>query len=244
MEVAHPGPPQPVADFAPTTHEDHRVRVAAERRDRMRMRLIESALHVFAEKGLDSTDIKDVIEHADVSRGSFYNYFRTNEELMAAVLQAVGNELLNLVDAVVMSRVDPAERIACGIRMVLHTACKHRLYARFVARVGIEKAIGNSAALQYLSRDLAAGIDSGQFHVADAMVGLLLALGTTHAAVCAIALGPHWAEAFPEEVAHQVLIGLGMSRDRAKSLVKKPIEAVEFPPGALLARTQNPGGGP
>lgn len=42
------------------TVEDHRVRVAAERRARMKRRLIESALLVFAEKGFDAADIKDV----------------------------------------------------------------------------------------------------------------------------------------------------------------------------------------
>lgn len=230
---AVPSPLQPGA----AASEDHRVRVAAARRERMRMRLVESALHVFADKGLDAADIQDVIEHAKVSRGSFYNYFRTNEELMAAVLEALSNELLDLVDAVVTSRKDPAERVACGIRMVLHAARTHRLYARFAARVGIEKAVGNSLALQYLPRDIGAGMEAGQFHVASPMAALVLALGTTHGAICAMAMGAELPEEFPEEVAQHVLLGLGMSRVVARKLVGKPIDAVRFPPEALLART-------
>ena len=230
---------RPAAVALPAAHVpgDHRVRVAAARRERMRMRLIESALHVFAKKGLDATDIKDVIEHAQVSRGSFYNYFQTNEELMAAVLEALGNELLDLVDAVVTSREDPAERLACGIRMVLHAARTHRLYARFAARVGIDKAVDNSLALEYLPRDIGAGVEAGRFHVASPMAALVLALGTTHGAICAMAMDAELPEEFPEEVAYQVLLGLGMTRVAARKLVGKPIDAVRFPPASLLART-------
>lgn len=241
MKIAYPPAFAPARQPPVPGPQDHRVRVAAVRRERMRMRLIESALHVFAEKGLDATDIKDVIEHAQVSRGSFYNYFQTNEELMAAVLQALGNELLDLVDAVVTSRDDPAERVACGIRMVLHAAWEHELYARFVARVGIEMAIGNSLALQYLPRDIGAGVDAGQFHIVNLMAALVLVLGTTHAAICAISMSDELPEDFPQEVACQVLLGLGMSRAEARKRVGKSIEAVRFPPASLLARTL-PGG--
>jgi len=66
-------------------HTCSRWRAGAERRQRMRLRLIESALPVFAEKGLDAASIDDVIAAAGVSRGTFYNYFRTDVELAAAV---------------------------------------------------------------------------------------------------------------------------------------------------------------
>ena len=46
----------------------HRSRVGAERRHRTRVRLIESALEVFAAKGVDATVIEDVIASAGVSR--------------------------------------------------------------------------------------------------------------------------------------------------------------------------------
>ena len=50
--------------------EDHRTRVAAEKRARMRRKLVESALLVFAEKGVDASVIEDVIAVAGVSRGT------------------------------------------------------------------------------------------------------------------------------------------------------------------------------
>ena len=47
---------------------DHRPRVAAERRARMRRKLVESALLVFAEKGVDASVIEDVIAAATLGR--------------------------------------------------------------------------------------------------------------------------------------------------------------------------------
>src|SRR6516164_4551776 len=97
---------------------NHRTRVGAERREKMRARLLESALLVFASQGVDATVVDEVISTAGVSRGTFYNYFRTNEELFSAVAAEVSNEILRIVDPLLLPLTDPAARIAVGIRLV------------------------------------------------------------------------------------------------------------------------------
>src|ERR1700732_983396 len=94
------------------TAEDHRTRVAAGRRERMYARLVESALLVFGERGMDASVIDELIRTASVSRGTFYNYFRTNEDLLIAVSLAVSNEMLRVVDPLAHAETDPAARIA------------------------------------------------------------------------------------------------------------------------------------
>lgn len=220
------------------TTQDHRTRVAAEKRERMRMRLIESALHVFAEKGADAAVIEDVIAMAEVSRGTFYNYYRTNQELLEAVVKELGNELLALVESVVIQRKDPADRLACGVRMVLHTTQAHPLLAQFVAKAGLALAAGNSLAMEYLPRDIQAGMDMGRFSLASAELGLVVVLGTAHAAIAAMTLPRALPDAYPEEVTFHMLLGLGMTKAQARKLVTEPIEAVSFPEQALLTRTR------
>ena len=224
------------------TTADHRTRVAAEKRERMRMRLIESALHVFAHKGADAAVIEDVIAMAEVSRGTFYNYFRTNEELLAAVVKELGNELLALVETVVIQCMDPAERLATGVRMALHTMQAHPLLAQFVARSGIAMAANNSLAMAYLPRDIQAGMDAGRFNLSSVQVGLVLVLGTAHAEVAAMTLPPPLSASLPanyaEEVTYHLLLGLGMTKAQARKLVSSPISPVDFPEQALLARTR------
>ena len=126
---------------------DHRTRVAAERRARMHRKLVESALLVFAEKGVDAPVIEDVIAAADVSRGTFYNYFRTNGELLAAAIQELGNELVEHIEQRVTTIPSPAERLFTGLRLYLGAARRFPLFARFVGRVGPE-AIGTGSRVQ------------------------------------------------------------------------------------------------
>lgn len=223
---------------ASTASGGHRVRVAAQRRERMRMRLIESALLVFGQKGLDATDIQDVIDMAGVSRGSFYNYFRTNEELMGAVMLELANELLALIDPVVASRPDPAERVACGVRMVLKTARAYPLLARFATKVGSCMPIENNLAMMYLPRDILAGLDAGRFKTADVVAAMTLALGAAHGALSAMALKADLPERYPENIAFHVLMGLGVQADEAAHLVNKPLDCLPLPQDALLQRAK------
>ncbi|MEY2840057.1 MAG: hypothetical protein RJB60_2356 [Pseudomonadota bacterium] len=216
---------------------DFRTRVAAEKRERMRARLIEAAMEVFASKGVDATVIEDLIEQAQVSRGTFYNYFRTTEEVMAAVLQAVGNELLTLVDVAIADRADPAERLACGVRMVLHTARHFPHAGRVISRVGVTRSMEHLPSLGYLLRDLLEATATGRFQVSDPMLGLDLVVGTTSAALLSLSMRTDLTDAYPQEITFHILLGLGMSRADARELVDKPIQAVHLPPASLLVRT-------
>jgi AcrR family transcriptional regulator len=218
---------------------DFRTRVAAEKRERMRTRLIEAAMEVFSSIGMDAAVIEDLIDQAQVSRGTFYNYFRTTEEVMAAVQQAVGNELLSLVDMAISDRQDPAERLACGVRMVLHTARQFPLVGRFIARAGMGRSLDHMPALGHLLRDLLEATAMGRFKLNDPMLGLDLVVGTTSAALLSLSLRSDLADAYPQEITFHILLGLGMTPEAARVLVDKPIHAVLLPPESLLVRTQS-----
>jgi AcrR family transcriptional regulator len=224
-------------DLSMTT-ENHRTRVAAEKRERMRQRLIESALLVFSRKGADSAVIEDVILMAEVSRGTFYNYFKTNEELMVAVLDAVGRELIASVDAAVSTRSDPAERVACGLRLVLHTSRRFPMFARFLARVGMQQAIGTNPVIGFLTRDISNGMKAGRFELANEAAGLAMALGVTQAAIIAMSLDEVLSPEFPEQIAYHLLLGFGMTKASARRIGNLPIERVSIVPDSLLARSQ------
>src|ERR1700751_751348 len=107
--------------------EDHRVRVGAMRRERTRLRLLETALTVFTEKGADVAVIDDFIAAAGVSRGTFYNHFRTTTELMLALATAMSDEVLQIVDPLVLAVEDPIERFATGTRLYMQMALRYPL---------------------------------------------------------------------------------------------------------------------
>lgn len=195
-------------------------------------------MEVFSLKGVDATVIEDLIAQAQVSRGTFYNYFSTTEEVMVAVLELVGNELLSLVDAAIADRADPAERLACGVRMVLQTARHFPHAGRLISRVGVARSMDHLPALGYLLRDLLEASETGRFQLVDPMLGLDLVVGTTSAALLSLSMRTDLTDAYPQEITFHILLGLGMTRAAARKLVDKPIQAVQLPPDSLLVRTR------
>ena len=52
-----------------------------------RQRLVDAALHLFWEKGYQSTSIADVLRAAGANAGSLYHFFPTKQDLLTAVLE-------------------------------------------------------------------------------------------------------------------------------------------------------------
>ncbi len=215
---------------------DHRSRVAQERRERMRQRLIESAMLVFAEKGVDASVIDDVIAAANVSRGSFYNYFRTNTELLGAVGEQLGNEMMQIIEPLVGGIADPAARIATGLRLYLWLAQEYPLLGRFVSRAGLSALSPNSLVFEYLPPHLVAGVALGRFVDTGIEVALDLIAGTMLLALSRISRG----EIVPDydaQVVATVMMGLGVPVEEARRLARMSPPAVTIADGTLLARS-------
>ncbi|MDO8650927.1 MAG: TetR/AcrR family transcriptional regulator [Undibacterium sp.] len=216
-------------------NEDHRPRVAAQRRERMRQRLVESAMLVFAEKGVGASVIPDVVAAAEVSQGTFYNYFRTNEEILVAVSEELNNELLAMIESEVGSYQDPVKRIACGIRLYLHTAKNYPLFARFACSAGLHAMEPNSLIYKNLPPHIAAGVASGQLSAMPVDVALDLIAGAALAAIFRITTGAPEAD-YPECVVEAILRGLGVARVQSKKMVEIALPRIRPAPDSLLER--------
>lgn len=49
--------------------------------------VIESTLQLFTEKGYQHTSVQDILDKANISKGTFYNYFSSKNECLKAVLE-------------------------------------------------------------------------------------------------------------------------------------------------------------
>lgn len=218
-------------------HSDHRTRVGAERRHRMRLRLIESALRVFAEKGLDAASIDDVIAAAGVSRGTFYNYFGTDAELAAAVSEELTSEAVGCIEAAVGHLANPVERVARGLRLYLGAAAKYPLFARFTSQAGLRTVSPNQLLREYLPRHIEEGVRSGRMDVPDVSLAVDMIVGAALSAVHALSTRTVRRD-YIENVVMHILVGLGVARAAAHKLACVPIDQIELPEESLLARTQ------
>ncbi|MDR4888658.1 TetR/AcrR family transcriptional regulator [Fredinandcohnia sp. QZ13] len=54
-----------------------------------RRRVADVALKLFVENGFQQTSIQDIIEHANISKGTFYNYFSNKNDCIAEILEGL-----------------------------------------------------------------------------------------------------------------------------------------------------------
>jgi AcrR family transcriptional regulator len=215
--------------------EDHRTRVAAERRGRMHGRLVESALLVFGQRGVDASIIDELIQTAGVSRGTFYNYFRTNEDVLVAVSVAVSNEMLRAIDPFAHAEPDPAARIAVAIRLLLGLAEDYPILGAFLSRGGARILTGNSLINDYLPRDLTQGRQSGRLRIQDIAPAFDLVAGSTLAALHRMQ-NRHLAGGYIARLVSGILLALGLPPDEAESIAHRPLPKLALAPDSLLAR--------
>lgn len=76
-----------------------------------RQQILEAALDLFAEQGLNGTTTKEIAERAEVTHGLIYFYFKTKEELFKAAFEyALERALARLDVAAITQSDDPPEQ--------------------------------------------------------------------------------------------------------------------------------------
>jgi AcrR family transcriptional regulator len=91
------------------------------RRQRTRETILAAAELVFRRKGIDGTVVNDITEQADVAYGSFYNHFKSIDEVVAAL---VGASLQRVADRTgsILEKAERVELLPCvGARVVMRT---------------------------------------------------------------------------------------------------------------------------
>ena len=216
-------------------NQDHRPRVAAERRERMRARLFGSALQLVAAKGPAATSIDDIIAAAEVSRGTFYKYFPSPDALVRELAFEMAKDLVYLADPLVRERNDPAERVACGIRLVARLALHHPVAAGFLVQLGWPDTHGRNALLDFVRRDLAEGMKLGRFLQVPMPLALNMVSGGVIGAIHCMLRGSCEPD-FAEMTAAAVLRALGVAGKTADTLARKRLVPLpDFPEGLLAA---------
>jgi AcrR family transcriptional regulator len=211
----------PKSPRAPAKPVDHRTRVGEERRARTRLRILEAALRVFSEKGPDAPVIDDFIKAADVAHGTFYNYFRTTEELLAATSKWLEDALMGAIEAEIATVTDPVERLASGVRLWLHGSRDDAVFCAFVVR----NRFRGDQVERTLGMDLRNGRRAGQFTVPSVEVARDLVVGTIREAQARLMMGPQ-PRRYPDDVTRVILRGLGVEQRTMERVLSIPLHRI------------------
>ncbi len=133
-----------------------------------RNQLLDTALALFAEKGLDATTVKDLAEAAGVAQGLLYHYFRSKEELFFAVIERdnplpqVGELMATIYDRPAAEALPELARRGYELmrskRLLLRVVLREALtHAEVLERVASLREQGFALLAGYLASRIAAG---------------------------------------------------------------------------------------
>jgi AcrR family transcriptional regulator len=195
---------------------DHRTRVGRERSARTETRILEAALGVFAEMGPDAPKIDDFVEAAEISRGTFYNYFDSVDELLAATSEWTTRELIETIETALDGLEGAALRLGVGLRLFFAKAVADPVWSRFVARVW------KLGGIEVVELDLEKGLRSGVFRAPSRAAARDLVFGAVREALLRIGTGSA-PPAYGDELTELCLQGLGTDARRISSVMKHPL---------------------
>jgi len=154
------------------------------RRERTRASLLEGARRVIADKGFDAATISEITRAADVGFGSFYNHFRSKDELLRVLVTDAVDAHGRAIDALMADETDPARLVAAGVIHTVAMAEHDPFWAWFMVRTGFgEHSELGAPLLGRLFRDVGHGVASGRFAVDDVPTSVAAVSGATWAVI-------------------------------------------------------------
>jgi AcrR family transcriptional regulator len=199
----------------PTT--TRRAEIGRERRARMRNRLIEAAARVMADQGSDSATIDTFIRAAGVARGTFYNHFKTREQLLDALWTSTGHDPFLEIQNTCSEIVDPVERFAAVTRLVLVRAMDDPTWGWLILALSADEATLNEDLRGYPRPDLRACAAAGRFHYESETTATDLVVGTMRAGLRAL-LQERRERNYAQTLCKMILQALGINRIEANRI--------------------------
>ena len=200
---------------------DFRVRAAAEKRDRMRARLIAATMDAYLDAGTGRPPvIDDVIRVAEVSRGTFYKYFDSLDEVLAEIGRQMADEMLSSVERIFVGVDDAAVRTAAGPLMAMARAAMEPRHGAFIARVDFIDFLGGQDPRSLIvKRSLSDGRAQGRLKFDSLDAAIDLVIGVSVEGARRILKTGLLDGAYIRETATLVMLGLGMPRKGAERAV-------------------------
>ena len=122
--------------------QDGRVTRAQRARAERRTAVLAAARRIFADKGYHATSIDDIIEAADIARGTFYLYFESKRAIFDELLDELFTTLASTVKRIEVGpgARPPVEQMDATVDRVMQTLVENREMARILLReaVGID----------------------------------------------------------------------------------------------------------
>jgi AcrR family transcriptional regulator len=142
-----------------------RKRISKPQEERL-IDLLDASAVVFAKDGVADAKIEDITAQANVSKGTFYLYFKSKDEAAAAVWRRYIDEFISVGESILTD-----DRVLAGTRLVRifesllrFTFANADLHRNLYQAAGAEavKSAANQRLIELIGRTAQQGVDSGE----------------------------------------------------------------------------------
>jgi hypothetical protein len=221
--------------------QDHRVRVAAVRREEMRNCLLYSGLSLAFDKSIHDIDVEEVIAHAQVSRGTFYNYYTSVSVLFEDLAQQLEQELASVLKASVpettsATKVNKAQHLVLTSKLIMRLLVDIPALGKLFIQLPWTNQNKKSEAFEIILHDIEQCIKEGLLEKLPISIGFNLLMGSMIGGIHTMLLKPQ-TKGYEDKVIRQALIGLGMQAKSADKLITTALVAkVTLPTTGILGK--------
>lgn len=152
--------------------------------EQRRADLLEAGRALFLRNGVAATSLEDITSRAGVSKGLFYLYFRSKDDLLQALQDQFSAELADRIRAVTNSVADWGARLDACVGAISGSYREqhdlHEVLFRHGGHVPASHQASHSLVLQALSDLLASGAAAGAYDVDDPHATAVLLWASAH----------------------------------------------------------------
>lgn len=116
----------------------------ADKKGKTKEKILKAALKVFSEKGYHATNVDDIVEKSETSKGGFYFHFPSKKELFLTLIDEMTAILFNKVEKEVGESDDVVEQIEKALWKGMHVFTKYRTLAKFL----LVEAVGSGSVFE------------------------------------------------------------------------------------------------
>ena len=195
--------------------------------------LLTAGVDLLATRSIDSISIDELVQTANVAKGSFFNHFEDKQKFGELIARQIRAEMESHVAVINADIDDPAERLVRGICLFIALALDDPKRATILLR-GHEWATEKDNPLNAgLYADLRRGVESGRFCRSALDGGIAFVTGIGSMAVVQIldqSLDRKTATARAQSLLYMTLLGLNVSETDAAAISQKTVEVLLFAP--------------
>jgi AcrR family transcriptional regulator len=195
-----------------------RAEIGQQKRARTRARILAATFELYGHENGLFTRVEEICGAAGVTRQTFYNHFGSMEDLREALTYEVTHDFLVAVTNAVLTLPDTAERSSAAIRFYIDKALADPKWGWSMVNISANGIIFGMETYRQAEQTVKDGIERGDFPIWDSRLGRDLILGASLSAVVT-QLREAPGQQFTKEVTRGILIGMGVSPQRAEAIV-------------------------